>query len=686
SEDQEQPIIKDEFGLVYANPEKTDLIAYLPQDTSAIELTIPASVRVISNAYINGKYTGAFENSKLTTINFDENSQLQSIEDHAFKNSSSLETLAQKVTDGINPGLPNTLLNIGNESFKGTKLNVTLSLPNVVSINESAFEDVKGANFAITNLNSLQTLGSAAFKSSSLKILDLSSTTLTSLPSNCFTGSQIVEVSDSTSNGVKLPNTITNVSNAFQGCKSLVTLNLPSTISSIVNSAFSGCTSLSSITLPSGLTQIPIAAFQGCSNLSNIDLSSLDKLTTINSFAFSNCSTLTSVKMPKSLTTIGSFAFAINESATKNNTNCSFNFTDLSRLATVEMGAFYNLKMNLENYTSSSSSENVTQRANESMPCLDLSETQISSFNPLAFNFNSSTPISVIKLSAKVAISNISTSSPFTFNNTDNAVIQIVGGKDVTSGQMEIFNSMMPTGVILGVSKDAIKWTTEANNGYDQYASQATNGLKVNEITLATLTNGASTTELTKENLAKYLTIGDLQLPKDFQSFGQDTFANTTVNQITFGTTQEPISYTTTSGTNSSDELATIMKLFKSSTQESEDSIGGSSVIQDWNDLVVSTRDTTNSSGSNDSVTDTGTTTQPTKKTKTINGLVWTYDSTANTISCLSVDQYKSKNNGGFEIFKAPVKVVINVQNNFGSVMTSTSSSQTPSISLSKVK
>ncbi|MDE5617314.1 MAG: leucine-rich repeat domain-containing protein, partial [Ureaplasma sp.] len=414
SKNEAQPIIKDESGLVYADSEKTDLIAYLPQDTSVIELTIPASVKLISNAYVDGKYTGAFENSKLTTINFDENSQLQSIEDRAFTNSSLLETLTNKSADGNVSGLPNTLFNIGNESFKGTKLNTALSLPNVVSINESAFEDVKGTNFAINDLNSLQTLGSSAFKNSSLKKLDLSNTTLATLPSNCFTGSSITEVSLSTSNGVKLPNTIADVSNAFQGCTSLVTLSLPDTISSIVNSAFSGCTRLSSITLPTNLKEIPTAAFQGCSSLSNIDLSSLGKLTIINSLAFSNCSALTTVKLPTSLEKIGSFAFAINSSGTQNNTNCSINFTDLTGLATVEMGAFWNLKMNLGNYVPSTGSKNIAPLANENMPCLDLSGTKIANFNPLAFSFNPTTPISVIKLPTNVAIASISTSSPFT--------------------------------------------------------------------------------------------------------------------------------------------------------------------------------------------------------------------------------------------------------------------------------
>lgn len=398
--EESQPLIKDESGLVYANPEKTDLIAYLPQP-NITEVKIPASVEIISNAFVDGTYKGAFEKSTLTTINFENGSQLNSIEDRAFANISNLANLVCLGTgdaDGVN-GLPKTVTSIGSEAFKATNLNLSLDLSNVVTINESAFENVKGTSFALTISNSLKTLGSSAFKGSSLKTLDLSKTSLTTLSSNLFSGSAVTSVT--------LPNTITNITNAFQNAKSL-----------------------SSIDLPASMTEIPAFAFQGCISLESIDLSGLKNLITIGNYSFSGCTQLSSVTLPSSVKTIGSFAFA------NNTTKCTIDFTNLNNLVDVQIGAFYGSKIALPNYQESAS---ISLFADSEVPCLDLSGTQIANYNPLAFAFDQSTPISVIKLPTANPIGNISTSSPFTFTNLKGSTVQIIGGKDVTSTQVQTF-------------------------------------------------------------------------------------------------------------------------------------------------------------------------------------------------------------------------------------------------------
>ena len=101
--------------------------------------------------------------------------------------------------------------------------------------------------------------------------------------------------------------------NAFGSCGSLVSITLPSSLTSIGVNAFnhfgSGCNSLASITLPAGLTSIGQGAFRGCSLLTSVALPS--GLTSIGSDAFRDCYllTLTSVALPPSLTSIGSMAF-----------------------------------------------------------------------------------------------------------------------------------------------------------------------------------------------------------------------------------------------------------------------------------------------------------------------------------------------------------------------------------------
>ena len=60
--------------------------------------------------------------------------------------------------------------------------------------------------------------------------------------------------------------------NAFYGCSSLTTINLPDSLTSIANNAFYGCTSLTTINLPDSLTSIGGYAFYGCSSLENVTI------------------------------------------------------------------------------------------------------------------------------------------------------------------------------------------------------------------------------------------------------------------------------------------------------------------------------------------------------------------------------------------------------------------------------
>ena len=94
---------------------------------------------------------------------------------------------------------------------------------------------------------------------------------------------------------------------AFDGCSSLTSLTLPSSVTSIGSSAFSGCSGLTSLTLPSSVTEIGWYAFYGCSGLTSLTLPS--SVSSIGSFAFSGCSGLTSLTLPSCVTSIGESAF-----------------------------------------------------------------------------------------------------------------------------------------------------------------------------------------------------------------------------------------------------------------------------------------------------------------------------------------------------------------------------------------
>ena len=66
---------------------------------------------------------------------------------------------------------------------------------------------------------------------------------------------------------------------AFEGCRELLKIEIPSSVTSIGESAFSACSSLSEITLPDSVKKLGARAFEGCTSLRTVALSkSLTKL------------------------------------------------------------------------------------------------------------------------------------------------------------------------------------------------------------------------------------------------------------------------------------------------------------------------------------------------------------------------------------------------------------------------
>lgn len=94
---------------------------------------------------------------------------------------------------------------------------------------------------------------------------------------------------------------------AFEGCKNLQTVTLPSTVNRFVAFCFSDCTSLKSIKIPEGVTRIGTTTFGGCSALETIELPSTLKSTGFNSFR--DCISLKEITLPKGLTQLDDGTF-----------------------------------------------------------------------------------------------------------------------------------------------------------------------------------------------------------------------------------------------------------------------------------------------------------------------------------------------------------------------------------------
>lgn len=93
---------------------------------------------------------------------------------------------------------------------------------------------------------------------------------------------------------------------AFAG-KTVTSVYLPSTVTTIGDSAFEGCAHLTTVTLPTGLTSIGDSAFASCTVLRSISLPA--GLTNLGDSAFARCYSLETICLPASLTTIGDRVF-----------------------------------------------------------------------------------------------------------------------------------------------------------------------------------------------------------------------------------------------------------------------------------------------------------------------------------------------------------------------------------------
>lgn len=93
---------------------------------------------------------------------------------------------------------------------------------------------------------------------------------------------------------ILLPTSITSIGRyAFHYCESIKRIEIPSSVNKIRDAAFSFCRSLTSASLPSTVTKIEQFAFNYCDKLTDLTLS--ESLTTIGYGAFSNCKSIKAI-------------------------------------------------------------------------------------------------------------------------------------------------------------------------------------------------------------------------------------------------------------------------------------------------------------------------------------------------------------------------------------------------------
>lgn len=111
-------------------------------------------------------------------------------------------------------------------------------------------------------------------------------------------------------NSITIPSSVTSLGKGcFSSCWGLTTITIPSSITSLSENCFMNCIRLKSISLPSSLTSFGSGCFWWCSGLTNITIPS--SVTSLSYSCFKGCSSLTSIIIPSSVKTVSSECFCI---------------------------------------------------------------------------------------------------------------------------------------------------------------------------------------------------------------------------------------------------------------------------------------------------------------------------------------------------------------------------------------
>ena len=208
-----------------------------------------------------------------------------------YVNFKSLETLT----------IGSSVTSIGERAFYGCSGLTAVEIPNsVTSIGSSAFSGCSGLT-AVEIPSSVTSIGDYAFygcSNLSQLVIGNGQETLI-IPSNTFSGCPITTL--------YLGRNV----NDYVNFKSLETLTIGSSVTSIGDEAFYGCSKLTAVEIPSSVTSIGNYAFYGCSSLTSVEIPS--SVTCIGSSAFYGCDRLHSVTIGAGVLYIGSVAFSTPE-------------------------------------------------------------------------------------------------------------------------------------------------------------------------------------------------------------------------------------------------------------------------------------------------------------------------------------------------------------------------------------
>lgn len=272
-------------SVTFENGFKCAISDYAFQNCTALEsIQIPANVLAIG-AYA---FSGC---GNLATISFAENSQMKSIGVRAFQNCTALTEIT----------LPITVNSLGAEDYTGSSAGYyttdTYTFMGCTSLETATLSD------------NLTMIGGYTFQNcSSLKTVKLPSN-LEVMGRLVFSGCEALTTVNYGSEDASWTPAWRAIGNsAFNGCSSLTSIALPSSLKEAGTYVFANCTSLAEVTY-NGVMAVSNYMFQNCTNLTTVTFGSSANFTTIGNYAFQNCESLTEISLPKSCITVGNYAF-----------------------------------------------------------------------------------------------------------------------------------------------------------------------------------------------------------------------------------------------------------------------------------------------------------------------------------------------------------------------------------------